>query len=185
MEDSYKEKGYCVGGFAHGIFCCIWASCSDKRSMITAGGGDINFEILSLLFINISLCAFSADVPVTRSVTVSNELHSPLHFIYWTDPFFTPIWSFTSVTSGCVFGSVYLLVIFCEQDYWSRLTPCVSHSLLCSYMLGLQVTSVWRNLPCAAQPQSGSWTGTWLLIIITQLGSWLPPMLLFNNIKII
>lgn len=96
MEESYKERGYCVRVFAHGIFCCFCASCSDKSNMIREGGGknmkwDINFKLLSLLFINSLLCAFSADVPVTRSVTVSNELHSPPHFIYWTDPLFTPI----------------------------------------------------------------------------------------------
>lgn len=51
---------------------------------------DVNFKLLSLLFINSLLCPFSADVSVTRSVTVSNELHSPLHFIYGQTPFSTP-----------------------------------------------------------------------------------------------
>lgn len=41
---------------------------------------DINFEFLSLLFINGSQCTF-LDVAVTRAVTVSNELHMPLIFI--------------------------------------------------------------------------------------------------------
>lgn len=43
---------------------------------------DVNFKLLPLLFINRLLCPFSADVSVTRAVTVSNELHLPLHFIY-------------------------------------------------------------------------------------------------------
>lgn len=98
LEESYKQRGYCVGALAHGIFCCICASCSDKRGTIRAGVGveksmkwDVNFRLLSLLFINSSLCAFWADVPVTRSVTVSNELNSPLHLIYWTDPPSLPV----------------------------------------------------------------------------------------------
>lgn len=35
---------------------------------------------------SLAVCIFRADVPVTRSVTVSNEFRSPLHYIEWTDP---------------------------------------------------------------------------------------------------
>lgn len=109
MEERCNERGYCVQVFAHGISSSTCASCSDTSCGIRAGGGkknmkwDVNFTLLSLLFINSSLCPFSADVSVTRSVTVSNELHSllhsPQHFIYGHPPpppfSFTPIWSFT------------------------------------------------------------------------------------------
>lgn len=45
---------------------------------------------VTVIYKRLAVCIFRADVPVTRSLTVSNELHSPLHFIYWTDPLSLP-----------------------------------------------------------------------------------------------
>lgn len=80
----FKREVIVVGPFAQGVFRCIGGE--KKKQKKKNMKWDFNFKLLSLLFINSSLCAFSADVPVTRSVTVINELHSPLHLIYWTDP---------------------------------------------------------------------------------------------------
>lgn len=71
--------------------------------MIGAGGwkkhemGHQLQALVTVIYKWLKVCIFRADVPVSRSVTVSNELHSPLHFIYWTDPLFIPISSFIVV----------------------------------------------------------------------------------------